>query len=173
MNPVLENLLTRRSVRKFEDRAVTDEELDTILNAGLYAPSGMNVQETVLVAVRDKETLKDLSDMNAAAMMMGPENDPFYGAPCAVVVLAQNNENGIKDGALVMGNLMLAAHSLGLGSCWINRARPMFESTKGKAYLKEWGLSEELCGIGVCILGAPAEEPKAAPRKEGRIVKIG
>lgn len=173
MNPALENLLTRRSIRKFEDRPVTDEELDTVLNAGLYAASGMNVQETVLIAVRDREVLRDLSAMNAAAMMMGPENDPFYGAPCAVVVLAQNNENGIKDGSLVMGNLMLAAHSLGLGSCWINRARPMFETAKGQAYLKEWGLPSDLCGIGICILGVPAEEPKAAPRKEGRIVKIG
>ena len=168
---MLENLKNRRSVRKYTDQQVPDELLDAVLEAALYAPSGMNTQNTVMVAVRDKETRDQLSRMNAA--VMGTDKDPFYGAPCVVVVLVEPERyTAVEDGSLVMGNLMQAAYDIGLGSCWIHRARQMFESEEGKALLRQWGLREDLIGVGNCILGYADEEPAPKPRREGRIVKV-
>jgi len=167
-----ELLKNRRSIRKYQDKQVPDDLLDAVLEAGLYAPSGINTQNTVMVAVRDKETRDQLSRMNAA--VMGSAGDPFYGAPCVIVVLAYPERyTWVEDGALVMGNLMLAAHEAGLGSCWIHRAQQMFDSEEGKALLRKWGLSEQLRGVGNCILGFANEDPAAKPRLDGRIVKIG
>lgn len=166
-----EDLLTRRSVRKYSDRPVEDEKLDKVLTAGLYAPTGMNNQAPVLVAVRDKETRDRLSRMNAA--VMGASGDPFYGAPCVIVVLSDPERmTWVEDGSLVLGNLMNAAHSLGLGSCWIHRAKECFDTPEGKALLKKWGVPENYRGVGNCILGYAAEEPEAKPRKSDRIIKI-
>ena len=173
MIDAMQNLLNRRSIRKYTDRQVPDELLDQVLEAGIYAPSGMNTQVAMVVAVRDKQTRDQLSRMNA--QVLGTESDPFYGAPCVIVVLADPDRYKcwVEDGSLVMGNLMNAAHALGLGSCWVNRARQMFDTEEGKELLKKWGLPENLRGIGNCILGYPAETPEARPRAEGRIVKIG
>ena len=166
-----EDLLTRRSVRKYTDRQVEDEKLDKVLTAGLYAPTGMNNQAPILVAVRDKETRDRLSRMNAA--VMGASGDPFYGAPCVIVVLSDPERmTWVEDGSLVLGNLMNAAHSLGLGSCWIHRAKECFDTPEGKALLRAWGVPESYRGVGNCILGYAAEEPEAKPRKSGRIIKI-
>ena len=166
-----EDLLTRRSVRKYSDRPVEDEKLDKVLTAGLYAPTGMNNQAPVLVAVRDKETRDRLSRMNAA--VMGASGDPFYGAPCVIVVLSDPERmTWVEDGSLVLGNLMNAAHSLGLGSCWIHRAKECFDTPEGKALLRAWGVPENYRGVGNCILGYAEEEPEAKPRKSGRIIKI-
>ena len=166
-----ELLKSRRSVRKYTDQQVPEELLDAVLEAALYAPSGMNTQNTVMVAVRDKETRDQLSRMNAA--VMGTDKDPFYGAPCVVVVLVEPERyTAVEDGSLVMGNLMQAAYDIGLGSCWIHRARQMFESEEGKALLRQWGLREDLIGVGNCILGYADEEPAPKPRREGRIVKV-
>ena len=167
----MNNLLARRSVRRYKDDQVPDELLDQVLEAGLYAPTGMNRQNIIMVAVRDKETRDQLSDMNAA--VMGRESDPFYGAPCVIVVLGdEENYPVVENGSLVLGNLMNAAHAVGLGSCWIHRARQTFETEEGKALLRAWGLKDTLVGIGNCILGYPAETPEAKPRLDGRIVKI-
>lgn len=166
-----EDLLTRRSVRKYSDRPVEDEKLDKVLTAGLYAPTGMNNQTPVMVAVRDKETRDRLSRMNAA--VMGASGDPFYGAPCVIVVLSDPERmTWVEDGSLVLGNLMNAAHSLGLGSCWIHRAKECFDTPEGKALLRAWGVPENYRGVGNCVLGYAAEEPEAKPRKSGRIIKI-
>ena len=166
-----EILKNRRSIRKYKPQQVSDEVLDQILEVGLYTPSGMNTQNTVMVAVRDKETRDQLSRMNAA--VMGTDKDPFYGAPCVVVVLVEPERyTAVEDGSLVMGNLMQAAYDIGLGSCWIHRARQMFESEEGKALLRQWGLREDLIGVGNCILGYADEEPAPKPRREGRIVKV-
>ena len=171
MYEMYEDLLTRRSVRKYSDRPVEDAVLDKVLAAGLYAPTGMNNQDPVMVAVRDKATRDKLSQMNAA--VMGASGDPFYGAPCVIVVLADPERmTWVEDGALVLGNLMNAAHSLGLGSCWIHRAKECFDTPEGKALLKAWGVPENYRGVGNCILGYAAEEPAAKPRKAGRIIKI-
>ena len=130
-----ELLKTRRSVRKYRPEQVPDELLDAVLEAGLYAPSAMNNQKPVMVAVRDKATRDQLSAMNAA--VMGTDRDPFYGAPCVIVVLADPTyPTWVEDGSLVLGNLLNAAHAVELGSCWINRAREMFDTQEGKALLR-------------------------------------
>lgn len=168
MQEILKN---RRSIRKYKPQQVTDRELDAVLEAGLYAPSGMNGQKTVMVAVRDKQTRDQLSRMNA--QVMGVNSDPFYGAPCVIVVLSDpERPTWMEDGSLVMGNLLNAACEVGLGSCWIHRAQQMFDSPEGKALLKQWGLSENLKGVGNCILGYPDEAPAPKPRAEGRIIKV-
>ena len=168
---MLENLKERRSIRKYKPEQVSDAHLDAILEAGLYAASGMNTQNTVMVAVRDKETRDQLSRMNAE--VMGTTADPFYGAPCVVVVLVEPERyTAVEDGSLVMGNLMQAAYDIGLGSCWIHRARQMFESEEGKALLRKWGLREDLIGVANCVLGYPDEVPAPKPRREGRILKV-
>ena len=167
----MNNLLERRSIRRYKEDQVPDELLDRVLEAGLYAPTGMNRQNVVMVAVRDKETRDLLSKMNAA--VMGREADPFYGAPCVIVVLGDaENYPVVENGSLVLGNLMNAAHALGLGSCWIHRAKQTFETEAGRALLRSWGLKDTLVGVGNCILGYPDEDPEAKPRLEGRIVKI-
>lgn len=166
-----EKLLSRRSVRKYSPEQVSDELLDKVLAAGLWAPTAKNNQTPVMVAVRDKETRDLLSKINAE--IMGVETDPFYGAPCVIVVLADPAlGTWIDDGALVMGNLLNAAHALDLGSCWINRARETFDRPEGKELLKKWGLPESYRGIGNCILGYAEEDPAPKDRREGRILKV-
>lgn len=166
-----EKLLTRRSVRKYSAEQVSDAHLDAVLEAGLYAPTAKNNQKPVMVAVRDKETRDLLSKANAA--IMGVDSDPFYGAPCVIVVLADPAfPTWIDDGSLVMGNLLNAAHALGLGSCWINRAREYYDTAEGKELLKKWGLPETYRGVGNCILGYPEEDPAPKARLEGRIIKV-
>ena len=167
----MKNLLERRSIRKYKDTQVPDELLDQVLEAGLYAPTGRNTQNVVMVAVRDKETRDRMMRMNAA--VMGREGDPFYGAPCVIVVLGDPEVYPVvENGSLVLGNLMNAAHAVGLGSCWIHRAKQTFETEEGKELLRSWGLKDTLVGIGNCILGYPDEAPEARPRLDGRIVKI-
>lgn len=171
MNPTLESLINRKSCRNYTSKQIPDDILDQILEAGTYAPSGMNRQETYLVAIRDRETRDLISKANAE--VMGRDGDPFYGAPCVIVVLASPDvPTYVEDGSLVMGNLLNAAHSLGIGSCWIHRAKQTFEQPIGKKLLQKWGLPENLVGIGNCILGYEAENPESKPRKEGRIIKI-
>ena len=166
-----EKLLTRRSVRKYKAEQITEAELDKVLEAGLYAPTAKNNQKPVMVAVRDKETRDKLSKANAA--IMGVETDPFYGAPCVIVVLADPAfPTWIDDGSLVMGNLLNAAHAIGLGSCWINRAREYYDTAEGKELLKAWGVPETYRGIGNVILGYAEEDPAPKDRVEGRIFKV-
>ena len=172
MNEVIQNLIERRSARHYGPRQVEPEVLDQILLAGTYAPTGMGRQSPVIVAVQDPDTVKQLSRMNAA--IMGSDGDPFYGAPTVLVVLADKNVGTyLYDGSLVMGNLMNAAHALGVDSCWIHRAKEEFESAEGKELLKEWGLPENLVGIGHCILGyRDCEYPEAKERKANYIVRV-
>ena len=167
----MNTLLNRRSIRRYKEDQVPDELLDQVLTAGLFAPTGMNRQNIIMVAVRDKQTRDQLSRMNAA--VMGSDRDPFYGAPCVIVVLGDPEIYPVvENGSLVLGNLMNAAYAVGLGSCWIHRAKQTFETEEGKALLRKWGLKEDLVGIGNCILGYADESPEAKPRLDGRIVKI-
>lgn len=169
MNETLDAIKSRRSIRKYKSDAVPDEIIEKIVEAGKFAASGMNRQETVLVVVTDKETRDRLSRDNAA--IMGRDSDPFYGAPAVIVVLAKAGcPTGIYDGSLVMGNLMLAAHALGVDSCWIHRARETFESPEWKQFLKDIGIEGEYVGIGNCVLGyRDMEYPDAPPRKDNRV----
>ena len=126
-NEILNAIASRRSCRAYKPEQITAEELEAVTTAGTWAATAMGRQSPVMVAVQDKETLAELSRLNAA--VMGTQNDPFYGAPTAVLVLGEkNNPNGVQDASLVMGNLMLAASGIGLGSCWINRAKETFET---------------------------------------------
>ena len=146
------------------------EDLEQIIEAGLYAASGMGRQAAIVVAVTNKEIIKKLSKVNAE--IWGKEGmDPFYGAPAILIVLAEKDwRNAAYDGSLVMGNLMLAAHSLGLGSIWINRAKQEFEMEEWKAWLKSIGVEGEWEGVGHCAVGyIDGDVPKAAPRKANRV----
>ena len=173
MNEILKSLMERRSCRSYKSEPVPQEILDQILEAGTYAATGMGKQSPIMIAVTDRETRDRLSRMNAA--VMGVSGDPFYGAPAVIIVLADRNIGTyLYDGSLVMGNLMNAAHALGIGSCWIHRAKEEFESEEGKAILKSLGIEGDYEGIGHCILGYPEGEAKpAAPRKESYIYRIG
>ncbi len=171
-NQVLEALKNRRSIRKYKTEQIKDEELNAVLEAGTYAPTGMGTQSPLMVVVQDKGTIARLSKMNAA-FTAAPDGDPFYGAPTVVIVLADStNRNGFADGCLVMGNLMNAAYSIGLGSCWINRAREMFDTAEGRKMLRGWGVEDKYVGVGSCILGyADCPHPEAKPRKEGYVIR--
>ena len=173
MKETLRDLKERRSCRAYLPEQIGEEALAAILEAGTYAPTGMGKQSPVIVAVQDPETRNALSQMNAA--VMGRDGDPFYGAPTVVVVLA-DPEIGtyLYDGVLVMGNLMNAAQAVGVDSCYIFRAKEVFETAEGKALLRKWGIPERYVGIGNCILGygAPGGKKEAAPRKEGYIVRV-
>lgn len=171
MNETLKVLKTRCSVKSYTDRQVPDDLLDAVLEAGLYAPSGLNNQGTVMVAVREKETRDLLAALNSD--LRGVDSDTFYGAPCVIVVLADPaHGTWVEDGSLVMGNLLNAAHALGLSACWIHRARETFDLPEGKALLRAWGLPETLRGVGNCILGYADKAPTPKPRKENRILKV-
>jgi nitroreductase len=172
VNETLKTLIERRSCRSYKADPIPTEVLDQILEAGTYAATGMGRQSPIMVAVTDKKTRDQLSKMNAA--VMGASNDPFYGAPVVIVVLANRAvPTYLYDGSLVMGNLMNAAHSLGIASCWIHRAKEEFDSAEGKAILKDLGIEGDYEGIGHCILGYAAQENKtAAPRKEKYIYRI-
>ena len=169
-NETLETIKSRRSCRAYKPEQITDEELNAVLEAGTYAASAMGRQSAKIVVVQDAETRAQLTRMNAA--VMGNTGAPMYGAPTILVVLADATARcGVQAGSLVMGNLMNAAAAIGLGSCWINRAKEEFETEEGKALLKKWGIEGDYIGVGHCILGYPAEEPRpAAPRKPDYIV---
>jgi nitroreductase len=170
----LEDLKTRRSIRSYKPEQITDEELDQILEAGTWAPTGGGTQSPVIVAVQNKETINKLQKLNAE-VLQNPKLEPFYGAPTVLAVLADKNKlTPVEDGSLVLGNLQNAAWALGVDSCWIHRAKQVFESEEGKELLRKWGLDENACiGIGFCLLGY-AEGPRPAPaaRKEGYIIKV-
>lgn len=161
MNETVKNLVTRNSCRKYKNEHITRQELDEILAAGLNAPSGMNRQTVRFVAVQDDTTVDLLSRLNAA--VMGTNADPFYGARDVVIVLAKKEGTYLYDGSLAMGNLLNAAWSMGIDSCWIHRAKEVFESDRGRELLAAWGLTEDLEGIGFCILGhAQESKPKVS-----------
>ena len=172
-NEVLQNIRTRRSCRAYTAQQVEPEKLKAILEAGTWAASGHGWQAAKIVVLQDAAEIAELERMNAA-VLGNPDGHPFYGAPVVCVVFADTNVNTwVEDGSLVIGNMMAAAHSLGLGSCWIHRARQEFESAEGKALMKKWGVSENYAGIGHCILGYAAQEPAPAkPRKADFIVRV-
>lgn len=170
MKETMQDLTTRRSVKRYQPTQINRADLEKILKAGMNAPSGMGRQSAVMVVVQEPETVKQLSRMNAE--VMGVHTDPFYGAPTVIIVFADKEVPTYKeDGSLVMGNLLNAAHALGLGSCWIHRAQEVFNSAEGKALMKKWGLKDSLEGIGHCILGyGEGPEPAEKPRKDDYIV---
>lgn len=172
MNETLNTLKTRRSVRAYLPKQVKEEQLQQILEAGTYAATGRGLQSPIMVVVQDPDTIAYLSKLNAA--VMGTTSDPFYGAPTVIVVLADRERpTCVEDGSLVMGNLMNAAQAVGVNSCWIHRAREVFDSPEGKALLEKWGIPGDYVGVGHCILGyAKGQVPAAKPRKENYIYRV-
>ena len=171
---ILEIIKTRRSCRSYKATQITDEELNAVLEAGTYAPTSRGKQAPFIVAVQDEAQKKQLAKMNAA--IMGTDTNPYYDAPTYVLVLTPaHSNNPVQDGSCILENMMIAAHSIGLASCWIHREREMFDTTEGQELIKSWGLPEGLIGIGALALGYPQNEaPMAAkPRKEGyyRIIR--
>lgn len=171
MNQTIRDILERRSIRKFKPDMIEKELLDQVIEAGLYAASGMGKQSTRIIAVTNKELRDKISEDNQKIGGWQDGFDPFYGAPVILIVLAEKEcANRVYDGSLVMGNLMLAAHALGIGSCWIHRAKQEFETDEYKALLIKLGLEGEYEGIGHCALGyVDGEYPQAAPRKENHV----
>lgn len=169
MAETLKVLEQRRSCRAYKNELIEEEKLQAILRAGTYAATGMGKQSPIIIAITNKELRDKLSGMNAA--VMGAASDPFYGAPELLVVLADKAvPTHVYDGSLVMGNMMNAAADLGVASCWIHRAKQVFESPEGKDILRSLGIEGDYEGIGNLILGyaaAPANAP--APRKENYI----
>ncbi|MBQ6772613.1 MAG: nitroreductase [Synergistaceae bacterium] len=173
MNDIINAIKTRRSIRKFMDEMPSQESIDAIIEAGLYAASAMGTQSPVIIAVTNKELRDKLSRDNCKIGGWQEGFDPFYNAPVILIVLAEKKyPNRVYDGSLVLGNMMTAAHSLGLGSIWIHRAREEFESDEYKTLLKDLGVTgeSEYEGIGHCAIGfIDGETPKAAPRRENRV----
>ena len=173
MNEVLNCLETRRSCRAYRPEQVPEEALQEILRAGLYAPSGMGRQSVKLLVVQDPAAIAALERLNGG-VLGSPDAHPFYGAPTVCVVFADTNAGTwVEDGSLAIGNLMAAAHSLGVSSCWIHRAREEFSSAEGKALMQKWGVGAQYAGVGHCILGYAAEPAAPAkPRKADYIVRV-
>lgn len=172
-NEVIESMVKRRSIRKYKTQQISDEELNAVLRAGEYAPTGRGSQSPKMVVVQDKETILLLSKINAR--IMGVNSDPFYGAPTVIVVFADKNcvPTYVEDGSLVMGNLMNGAYAVGLGSCWIHRAKETFETPEGKELMKKWGIGDSYVGIGNCVLGyADMDLPEPKERKKDYIVRV-
>ena len=172
MSEVINNMKTRRSIRKYKPDMIPKEIIDKIVEAGTYAATGMGQQSPIILAVTNKEVRDKMSKWNAD--IIGKDIDPFYGAPVVLVVLADKNRpTAVYDGSLVMGNLMLEAHELGIGSCWIHRAKEEFESEEGKELLKSLGIEGEYVGIGHCVLGyVDGEYPEIPARKEKWVYHI-
>ena len=173
MNETLKVLEERRSCRRFKPDMITEEELNSVLKAGTYAPTGMGKQSPIIIAVTNKE-LRDKLAIENARIAGWEGRDPFYGAPVVLIVLADKNIwTHVEDGSLVIGNMLNAAESLGLGSIWIHRAKEEFESEFGKNLLKELGIEGEYEGIGHCALGYwDGEKQTPAPRKENYIYRV-
>ncbi len=172
-NQVLEALKNRRSVRKFSNRMVEQDKLDKIMEAATYAPTGMGKQSPTIVLVKNKEIRDRISVMNAK--VMGGNTDPFYGAPIVAVVFGNKSimPTWLEDAVLVAGNLLNAAHAVGVDSCYIYRAKEVFESEEGLALLKEWGLDENYIGVANCILGyREGDIPVAIKRKADYIIEV-
>lgn len=166
-NEFINLIKTRRSCRNYTAEQVADEQLALVMEAGTYAPTAHGAQDPLIVAVQNPQLMQRIVAMNAA--VMGVSSNPYYGAPTVILVFASaDNANALQDGSCVLQNMMLAAHALGLGTCWINREREMFATPEGRALMADMGLPEGLMGVGALAIGTPAAEPHPAkPRKQG------
>lgn len=171
MNEVIKAMEERRSVRRFKTDMPEKAAIEQIIEAGLYAANGRGKQAVITIAVTDKKLRDKISEDNRKIGGWQEGFDPFYGAPVILIVLADKNwPTAVYDGSLVMGNMMLAAHSLGLGSIWIHRAKEEFESDEYRQLLSDLGVEGEWIGIGHCAVGyADGEVPAPAKRRENRV----
>lgn len=174
VNEIINTIKERRSIRKFKPDIPAKEDIRQIIEAGLYAASGKGKQSAITIAVTNQELRNRLSSDNCKIGGWEAGYDPFYGAPAILIVLADKSRpTGIYDGSLVMGNMMLAAHALGLGSIWIHRAKEEFEMPEYQQLLKDLGIQGQWEGIGHCAIGyVDGEPPRPAPRKDDRVYFI-
>lgn len=180
MESTLDDLKTRRSVRKYSDKVVGHEDLEKILEAGMNAPTGMGKQSPKILVIQRKDIIERIADWNKSFFPQevtenNPDLDPFYGASTLIIVLADKNmPTHVEDGSLVIGNILNAAHALGLGGCWIHRAREEFDSLQGKELLKVWNIPDNYVGIGHVVLGYPADDfkPTEIPRKDDYVTYL-
>jgi len=174
-NETLEVIKARRSVRKYTSQQVSDEQLNAILEAGLYAPTGRGTQDIAIVAIQDPEDIKTVSRLNIEAIGL-TEGNPYKDSPTIVLIFAVDpytQEMAVLDGGAACENMLIAAKSLGLDTCWVHRTFPAFESEAGRKLLKKWGLPEHARGVASFSLGyADGPAPKAVKRKEGRVFII-
>ena len=172
MNEILKCIEERRSVKAYTTEMPKKEDIDAVIKAGLEAASGRNRQCAIIVAITDKVTRDRLSRVNAD--ILGMNSDPFYNAPAVLVVLAKKEiHTAVYDGSLCLGNMMLAAHSLGLGACWVHRAKEVFEEPEWKEWLASIGVEGEYEGIGNLILGYPKGDfPAPKERNPGRVFYV-
>lgn len=172
MNDIIQAMKQRKSCKKYKDTMVSEEDINEIIEAGTYAASGQGKQGYIILAITNKEVRDALSKVNAD--IMHATIDPFYGAPVVLAVLKDNTiKTSEDDAALVIGNMLLAATSKGLGSCWIHRAKEEFENEVGKQILKDLGIEGDYTGVGNCIIGyADGELHPDIPRKENRVYYV-
>lgn len=173
MNETIKVLKERRSIRKYKDIQITEEELNTILECGMYAPSGKNRQSGLIVVIQNKELISKIAKINASFVNKEGLN-PFYDAPTLIIVFADKNiSTYIQDGSAIITNMLNAAYSIGVSSCWIHRAKETFETEEGKKLLQQWGIPSNYEGIGNCVLGyADCENPKPLPRKDNYVIRV-
>lgn len=173
MNDILDIIESRRSIRKFKNQMIEPQLLEKVLKAGTFAPSGKNRQASIILAITNKEVRDRLSRICATLRGLDENSDPFYGAPVVCVVLASKDvPTYIYDGSVVMENMLLEAHSLGLGGCWIHHCKQIFETEYGKQLLQDLGITGEYEGIGNCILGYPDDAPDSPHIKENYVYYI-
>lgn len=173
MNETIRSIIERRSIRSFSDRPVEMEKIEEIIKAGQYAPSGMNRQERIFIVVTDREKRDELSRVNAS--VMGRDADPFYGAPVVIIVAYKKGSfTGIYDASASIENMLIAAESLSLGSCWVFRAKEELESEWGKKLLSSLSLEDEYVGVGNVAVGYydGSKKPGAAERRPGSVFFI-
>lgn len=173
MNEVLNIIKSRKSIKKYKNELPDEKIIDLICEAGSYAPSGLNKQSPIILQITNKEIRDKISNLNRKIANMPEGFDPFYNAPVVLVVLANKDiPTYIYDGALVVQNMLLAAYSLGLGGCWIHRAKETFETKEGKEILSSLGIEGNYEGIANCIIGYPDVEVQSKPRKDNYIFKV-
>ena len=177
----LEVLYNRRAIRKFKPEQIKDEELDAVLKAGTYAPTGMGLQSPLIVSVQNPDDVAKLNELSSVILEKGAgvkrPGLPYYGAPTIILIfyteIARSDYFGILDSSAVCTNMLNAAYAVGLGSCWIHRCKEIFELEEGKALLKKWGINEKVVGVASIALGySDMEQPLPRPRREGYVIKI-
>ena len=171
MQDILDIITSRRSCKKYKSDKIPNELISKVIKAGLYAPSGRNTQNVRILAITNNEVRNTFSRL--LAEQRGVNTDPFYNAPVVLMVVADKSVfTHVYDGSCVLENMLLEAHSLGLGACWIHHAKELCESEFGKDLLKKYGL-DNYEGIGSCILGVPEVMPTVPlPRKENTVFYI-
>lgn len=167
----MENLLTRRSVRAFEKKAIPAEELEQILKAAVYAPSAMNRQTFQFTVVTDREKIQKLASLMAEAL--GRDNYNMY-EPETIIITSNERDFrfGIDDNACALENIFLAAHSFGIGSVWINQLRDCCDAPAVRSLLREWGIPDSHVAYGIAALGYAAPTPKKDVNKTAKVVYV-